>query len=319
MQRIDRLLRITGILWVVICLLLFAPSDRFFNQSAAAAMSPFQQAVEQMQLGNYQAAIAGFNHAIALETNLSAAYSNRCLAYLQTAQYQNAVVDCTQAQKINPQNPEAYLNRGLSYYRLKRYEKAIADYDRLLQLIPSDFRAAYNRGLAKFELGHYREAISDYDRSLASLSLQFGNGETTQIPNSSSEFGSTYANIHNDRGLTYFALKDVSAALADYSHAIAWNDRDDRAYYNRGCAHHRQRNYAQAIADLSQSLQINPHNPEAWLNRGIARYSLGQQTDSIADIQNAANEFLEQGAIANYQQALDLAKELKTSDQTLFV
>jgi tetratricopeptide (TPR) repeat protein len=303
----------------VVCLILFPFSAPIANQSAFAATDSFSQAIAQMQKGNFQTAIAGFTKAIALNTHVAAAYSNRCLAYLQIAQYSAAIKDCMQAQTANPKNIEAYLNRGLAYYRLGLYPQAIADYDQMLRLEKNDFRAEYNRGLAKFELKKYQEAIADYSHSIQLLSILSAEQDPRQSPDLSLEFADIAANIHNDRGLTYFALQDISAALDDYSRAIALNDRDDRAYYNRGCAYHRQLSYAKAIADLSLSLEINPHNPEAWFNQGLAKYALGHQTDAIADIQNAAQEFLRKGAIDNYQKAIELAQSLRSFGKTIFV
>jgi len=125
-----------------------------------------KQGVNKIQSGNYQGAIKDFTHAIQHETDVAAAYSNRCLAHIQLGDYQSAIADCTQAVSLAPNNTEAFLNRGLAYYRLSHYQAAIADNERVIKLNPQELRAFYNRGVARDGLGHHTEAIFDYDQAL---------------------------------------------------------------------------------------------------------------------------------------------------------
>ena len=118
--------------------------------------------VEKAARGELQQAIEDFTQAIALDSNLVVAYSNRCFVYIQLEDYQHATEDCTQALQRNPKNAEAYLNRGVAHYRQGRYQAAVADYNQLItQLNPVDHRAYYNRGLVRFEQKDYQGAIAD--------------------------------------------------------------------------------------------------------------------------------------------------------------
>ena len=261
----------------------------------ASAQNFFQLGVNETQSGDYRAAIKHFTQAIQIGTN-SAAYSNRCLAYLQLEDYQNAVVDCTMAIQQNPGNSEAYLNRGLAHFKKGNPTAAIADYNRAVGYQPHDFRAYYNRGLAQFEQGDYAAAIADYDQALHHTPLS-RNQEM--------------AVVHNDRGLAHFHLGNVSNATFDFSQAIRLNAGDARAYYNRGCVCQRQGNHTGAIQDFTQSLQRNPNLAEAYVNRGLARHQLGYQQLALEDLHKGAEYFYRQRQMTAYHQTVNLIQKLQ--------
>lgn len=185
------------------------------------------------------------------------------------------------------------MNRGLAYYRLGDYPAAIADNNHLIQHQPHDLRAYFNRGLAQVALGQHQAAITDFNQALAQRS-----GSDAAI----------LAEIYIDRGLAYFALTDVPAA-------IQLDSSNDRAYYNRGCMHGRQGNYIAAIQDFTQALKLNPDNPEAHLDRGVAHYNLGDEPQALKDLQQAAQFFQSQGKTIAYQRTVNLIKQVQQAQE----
>lgn len=256
----------------------------------------FKLGIENITVGNLQQAIVNFTQAIKLNSNLAAAYSNRCLVYLELREYQQATTDCTQALQLNPVNVESYLNRGLAYYKQGHYQQAIADYQQAIKLNPLDYRAYYNRGLVYSQQQDYQQALSDYNQALHHLQND----------------PQAIASVYNDRGLAYFQLANLKRAISDYDHAIALHE-SDAAYYNRACARHRQKDYAGAIRDFSQSLNLNPQQAEAYVNRGIARYQMGYHQAAIADLRQGAQCFCNHGEMVASQQTLNLLKKLQQS------
>jgi Flp pilus assembly protein TadD len=71
-------------------------------------------------------------------------------------------------------------------------------------------------------------------------------------------------------------------------------------YNDRGVVRAKLRDYKGAIEDYNQALRINPNEPTLYNNRGIIRLELGDKTGA-ADVQKAADLFLQQGDIENYQ------------------
>jgi Flp pilus assembly protein TadD len=65
------------------------------------AKEVFRAGVLAFQKEDYAVAIEQFNQAIQLDANYAAAYSDRCLAYLQLENYSAAILDCTQALKLS--------------------------------------------------------------------------------------------------------------------------------------------------------------------------------------------------------------------------
>lgn len=293
-------------LCITLALIIYSPPATALTQTnnvmQMSAQEFFRAGVEQMQSQNYPEAVQIFSKAIDVNQNFSAAFSNRCLAYLQLGEYESAIQDCTQAVNLNSSNTEAYLNRGLAYYKLGNYQAAIANYNQLIKLNPTDFRAYYNRALAKTDLQKYQVAMADYNQTLSLIPVS----ETLLI-----------AEVYNDKGTTRLMLNDNLGAIADFDQAINLNQQDYRTYFNRACANQRLANYTAAIQDLTVALQLNPNYAEAYANRGIAYYKLGHERLALLDLRKAAENFLFQENITAYQQTLNLLNQLKTQQTAI--
>ncbi len=263
------------------------------ENSSPSASDILQLGIQQLQIGGYSEAVRRFTQAIELNEDYTAAYSNRCLAYLQLQDYQNAIVDCNRTINLAPHNIEAYINRGIAYYRQGDYPAAIDDNNQVIAKKPYDFRAYYNRGVATAALGHNQNAILDYHRALS------------LIPETESYL---LADIYNDLGLARFHLTDFNAATRNFTLAIRLNPQDYRGYFNRGCTCGKNGDNIGAVRDFSATVHFNPSNAQAYVNRGIAYHNLGYQQAAILDLQIAARYFEQQGQEIAYQKTLDLIK-----------
>ncbi len=297
MSRFYRFMLNFGIAFALVCIFIASPGYSLPNASTEITVKDFfKLGIEKMQHGSYGEAIENFTEAIKLRNDFTWAYNHRCLAYLKVKDYQNAIADCNQALNFTPNNVEAYLNRGLAYYRQGNYQAAIADYNQAIALKPNNFRSYYNRGVARSMLGNHQQAISDYQLAL------------TNIPETSNVLK---ADIYNERGIARFGLSDLTAAMLDFSKAIAVNPNDYRAYYNRGCACARSGDRSCAVRDFTESLKFKPTNAQAYLNRGIAYHQLGHEQAAIADLRRALEYFAQQGEITTYELTLGLLKNLQ--------
>ncbi len=167
--------------------------------------SAFDLGIQAYQREQYIKAKNAFDLFLKNHSENAAAYSNRCLSYIQLEDYVAAIADCTQALQFNPNNLEAYLNRGLAHYRLADYGNAIANYDQLLWQQPKDYRAYYNRGLAQFALENYEAAIADYTQSLI---------------NCPQPLQDCLAAVYRDRGIAYGVSHRPDLAIADLQQAM---------------------------------------------------------------------------------------------------
>jgi tetratricopeptide (TPR) repeat protein len=83
---------------------------------------------------NFQAAVAAYTHAIALDPSLPEAYNNRAYTYMTQQNYALALPDLDRAIELRPAYTNALMNRGdiHNYYYQIDYDLAVADYDQIL-------------------------------------------------------------------------------------------------------------------------------------------------------------------------------------------
>ena len=97
-----------------------------------------------------------------------AAYFVRFGTYkLDACDYDAAIANYDRAIALEPSDADAYHNRGIAKDAQGDYAGAIADFDRAIALDPDDADSYHNRGVAKAEQGDYAGAIADYDRVVA--------------------------------------------------------------------------------------------------------------------------------------------------------
>ena len=95
--------------------------------------------------GDYTAAIADFEAALALDPEASAAYLNRGNAYFSTEQLDLAIDDYSTSLQMNPRNPYiAHYNRGLANEAKRKTTLAFEDFVRVTELRP-DWEPALSR------------------------------------------------------------------------------------------------------------------------------------------------------------------------------
>ncbi|NET69851.1 MAG: tetratricopeptide repeat protein [Sphaerospermopsis sp. SIO1G2] len=283
------------------CFFINITNSLALESSTITAIDWFKMGVQQIQENHYPAAIEYFNLAIETKDNYTAAYKNRCLAYLQIADYSQAIKSCNQALNLASPDSEVYLNIGLAKYRQGNYLKAIKDYNQALILKPDDFRVYYNRGLAFAAQDDLTQAIADYNQALSA------------IPANNINYNSSLVDIYNDKGLAYFELGNFSQAMNNFGLAISLNSDDDRAYFNRGCVCERSGDNLGARYNFSQVIQIQPGNALAYFNRGVANYHLGYYQKAISDLQQASIHFEKKGQELAYKNTLELLKVVQST------
>lgn len=127
------------------------------------------RAVTQATMGRIDSALVSFDHGLALAPNDATAHNNRGAARFERGDFAGAVADYSRAIELDPRLRDAYANRALAHIRMAEYEKSIADARRAVELAPGSPVAYVQHGLiavALAQLGRQREAIPEFDAAI---------------------------------------------------------------------------------------------------------------------------------------------------------
>jgi tetratricopeptide (TPR) repeat protein len=90
-----------------------------------------------------------------------------------------------------------------------------------------------------------------------------------------------------NRGIEKGKEGDLDGAIADFTHAIELNPKDDAPYYNRAQAKRLKKDAAGAVADYTRAIELGSTNPAAYNNRGNARAENKDGDGAITDYTRA--------------------------------
>jgi tetratricopeptide (TPR) repeat protein len=194
----------------------------------------------------------------------AAFYGNRGGFFSSRGFKKQALHDYQRAIDLDSNFTAAYTNRGNYYLNIKEYDKAIADFTKYIEIINKSgyvnkytnkyfaFEGYYYRGTAYQNKGEYDKAIKDYTKFIE-LSTNF---DADIINKSYSKVSSAYFG----RAYSYGQMDNYDAAIKDYTKYISVETADSNAYNNRGLMYEIQKNYQRAIEDYRKALQIEPNH-----------------------------------------------------------
>lgn len=93
--------------------------------------------IEQMQAGEFAAAIAAFSEIIRRRPGFAEGWNKRATAYYLAGDYRRSLRDCDEVLKRNPRHFGALSGYGQIYFRLEHYDKALAYWRRALEVNPN--------------------------------------------------------------------------------------------------------------------------------------------------------------------------------------
>ena len=94
--------------------------------------------IDECSSGNFDAAIADYSRALAINPKNAEAYANRALARLEKGDSAGAASDDTCALEFDPKNPGIYAGRALARQILGAFSGAVSDYDKVIELSAGD-------------------------------------------------------------------------------------------------------------------------------------------------------------------------------------
>ncbi|WAW09545.1 tetratricopeptide repeat protein [Oxalobacter vibrioformis] len=198
----------------------------------------------------FDAALACYDKAIALDPDFAEAYANRGLLYMETSESVLALADLSRAIALKPDFLKAYINRGALYVKSKENVLALADLDRAIELNPDMAEAYTNRAALHMEANERELALADLDRAI--------------------ELNPDIVQAYTNRGILYVQSNDNTRALADLDRAIALAPDFVDAYRYRGLALVALRQHEAAFESLEKALLLNPSSADVYHDIGMA-------------------------------------------------
>lgn len=138
---------------------------RQYHEKAQQAIKLNNQAIKQIEAGEYQAAITTLNQAVTLNSGQIQAYLNRGFAYAELNSHVSAIANYDKAIQIAPQSAEAYYYRGDEYLEAGDNQKALSDYNQAIKLNPEYTKAYLDRGFIYANLGQNNQAVNDFKKA----------------------------------------------------------------------------------------------------------------------------------------------------------
>ncbi|MGB5914032.1 MAG: DnaJ domain-containing protein [Phormidesmis sp.] len=125
-----------------------------------------------------------------------------------------------------------------------------------------------------------------------------------------------FAEAYLRRAEVRYLLKDDSGVLADAQAAIALNATEAKTYFYQGLARYRLGYVQSAIAAFDDAITHDADDARYYRWRGNAHQDLNDIEDAAKDFRRAAQRYREQGDIVKYKDMQQTLKSLGTAGRT---
>ncbi len=311
----------SGLRWIGLAALIFlfgsmtvSRNTVFANNIAlwedAEAKGP-QKPRAHFNLGQaYQAAqrmpeaIREYQHALALKSDIHAAYSNLAAIYLDQKDLDKGEEMLLKVTSLAPDFTEGFINLAVLYIRRQEPDKALQAVDRALQITPASFAAHFNRGEALTQKGQFKEALEAYKQAvhlrpdLDSFKLSLGvaysragdrsTAEKTFNELTASQFA---AEAYRNLGVLYNDAGQLDQAMQYYQQAAKTKPVYPEVHHDLGVGYLRKQMPAEAIDQFRTTLQQQPDFGPAVLNLALAYQMKGDMPAAKQTLQTYVQQY----------------------------
>lgn len=128
-------------------------SDHYFN------------GMMNQKAGDYNGAIADYDKALGMNSNMVEAYNNRGVCRQNLGDYEWAINDFNTAIRLKPANPDPYWNRAISFIKTFYFGEALKDLNKVIELDSTRGRAYLFRGQVEAAMFNIDEACKDFTKA----------------------------------------------------------------------------------------------------------------------------------------------------------
>lgn len=194
-----------------------------------------------------------------------------------------------------------------------RFDDAIKLYGEALE-INSNNAAAYNRRGNIYNLLAMKKALVDKNIPDA----EYLRGQAIYDLNKAIQLNANYSEAYDNRGVTYYAAKNYSAAIKDFDRAIQLNQNSAQIYIHRANCY-RQSDKDKALADFNKAIELAPKNSNVYLSRGnFYKQTLEDYPRAVEDFTRAIELETRDDMIAlHYSSRGDCYRKLNLYDRAI--
>lgn len=299
----------------------------------------FEQAGKDLEQGNYQYALEGYETSIANEVKTVQSYRGAGIANLRLGNYDAAVEDFTAAlggERVSESLQRDILcYRATAYLQAGQYENAMADCQSLAELGKMSADGYFLTGRVALAMDSYDEASSNfaqaygeesnYDMAIriyqAYLERDMAADGTRYLEASLSTEAKT-AEDYCDRGRIYYYMENYSGAQQEL--IIASNEGSTEALLLLGMVYLAQNDVSNARAMYQQYAETEGNSARGYNGLALCDLAEGSYDNALANIANglsiASTEEMRDllyNEIVAYEKKLDFATALTKAQEYL--
>lgn len=194
------------------------------------------------KLGNFNAAIASYEKAIARNSNYADAHFNMGNTLRHKTEFLKAIQSYKKAIKIRPNYFEAFNNMGLAFKESKKLKSAIDCYRKALKINGTSVECLNNLGIAFAEVNQIDKAISCYTKAL--------------------EIQPNFVSALNNLGLALLEKGQIATAIEQFQRAIKIEPKYADAIFNLANSYKEIGEISAAVSSYKTALAIDPKRRE---------------------------------------------------------
>lgn len=297
------------------------------TSKGAAALSYFEQGEQALNEQKYKMALAHFNECLRIDPYYLDAYYSRAIAKEHLNDAKGALTDYNIFLNSKPENTEALFSRAVIRFQQDQLDLARQDFLKLLKLPPGETNTVYFRqdrfggGTDKIFTSQSGGKATIYNYiSLIDIKNKKYKEAITSL-DSALHLEPKEPNYFVNRGIAWAKLRDTTAAIADYQHALNIDPNHSLATHNlavikrakgetqaseklldeaisknpalpypyaeRGYYRLMNSNLKGALEDYDKVLAMDKKDEESYLNRGLAKEKLKDLKGAFADYTEA--------------------------------
>jgi tetratricopeptide (TPR) repeat protein len=298
----------------IIFLIFFLP---FFSSllNGQSSKQHYKAGEEFLKNNKFEDALDQYSKALAIEPDLTKAYTQRAYAYSQLTRFKEAAEDYDRASVFIPKDEVNYFNAASMYFKIGDNTASLERAKKALEIKSTYFEALQLKVQCLINLKMYDEAYIDAKTALKykeTAENYFAFATVNEILGKLDPAGEMYLKaLQENENFSIAAIKlaDLQRRQKKYNLAISYINRAIRqdansieAYNVRADIYADQLQYQSAINDISTILALNPKNAAMFFKRGEYYQIFTQHTNAILDF-NKVISLQPENAKAYYKRA----------------